>query len=393
MRFPPITESLKVSLEHLRPLVDEYLTLERLRRYVETLSNEPAPSTSASALRAPLLRRLLQEDGAMNKEIKFFENFENTGNTVLLTGSKARKPLWYFTHLDTLCYLVQPEQEGRYPLVPFGYHLIEDGVRAARVYRFDLKQRRYKVVTEGELVSEGSEPFFHNQSAAVPLVPGDRISLVTPYREDAETGTFTGHIDNAGAVAALAAAAPLLAQFQVEAMLAFPDEEEGPRGSGNQMMGRGGSRIVNLLPTPELAIVADVQQAGGEVVPNIPGQVRNNVRLGEGAVLTEFSSLTRGAVTPPHLYALARELAQALAESGVKIQTSNNAYTSRSDDVSVFLKTPNVLLLGFPGFNRHFDRGEPRANLYDLMNLSKAFVYFSTLRPLLQDVQARLFES
>jgi hypothetical protein len=70
-----------------------------------------------------------------------------------------------------------------------------------------------------------------------------------------------------------------------------------------------------------------------------------------------------------------------MRDLGVKIQESNNAYSSRSDDVSVMLKTPNILLLGFPGFNRHFDRGEPRAHLDDVVDLAKAVVYMSALRP------------
>jgi hypothetical protein len=87
----------------------------------------------------------------------------------------------------------------------------------------------------------------------------------------------------------------------VEALIAFPDEEEGPPGSGNQMIGRGSTRILNLLPVPELVVVSDVQQTGGDVA-----------KLGEGAILSEFSSLARGAVTPPHLYALAAEFVAAL---------------------------------------------------------------------------------
>jgi hypothetical protein len=59
---------------------------------------------------------------------------------------------------------------------------------------------------------------------------------------------------------------------------------------------------------------------------------------------------------------------------------------SRSDDVSVMLKTPNILLLGFPGFNRHFDPGEPTANIYDLVNLAKSMVYFAALRTQLQRI-------
>lgn len=82
-----------------------------------------------------------------------------------------------------------------------------------------------------------------------------------------------------------------------------------------------------------------------------------------------------------------------LAPFGVRIQESNNAYSSRSDDVSVLLKTPNILLLGFPGFNRHFDLGEPRANLHDVVNLSKALVYFPAIRPLYQEVRSRLLRS
>ena len=148
-------------------------------------------------------------------------------------------------------------------------------------------------------------------------------------------------------------------------------------------MGRGGSRIVGPLAPPDLAIVADVQQAGGGAAPATPAETPNSTRLGQGAVLSEFSSLARGAVTPPPLYELARYWAERLVEIGVKVQESNNSYTSRSDDVSVLLKTPNILLLGFPGFDRHFDNAEPSANLFDIVDLAKALVYASALRPAL----------
>ena len=49
--------------------------------------------------------------------------------------------------------------------------------------------------------------------------------------------------------------------------------------------------------------------------PNTPGG-GDGAKLGEGALLSEFSSLTRGAVTPPHLYALAVEFVAALQEIG-----------------------------------------------------------------------------
>lgn len=373
--------TLAAALAHLQPLVDAHITPERIRRYLKALSEVPAPSTAASALRSPILRTLLSADGVLHgHSLHFDDNFGRTANTVILTGSaQPEKPLWYFAHLDTVSYLVQSKQDERYPLVPFGYHMINNGARSAQVYRFDLERGEYFVVAVGRLVSENSKPYFQSDST-VELQPGDRVVFTQSYAEDSETGDITAHTDNAGAVAALAVAAPVMARAGVEALLAFPDEEEGPQGSGNQIIGRGGTRLVNLLPPPELAIVSDVQQGGGESA-DTRGGPENTTRLGQGAVLAEFSSLGRGAVTPPHLYALARYLLHTLGDLGVQVQESNNAYTSRSDDVSVTLKTPHVLLLGFPGFNRHFDLAEPKANLYDLVDLSKALVYFSALQP------------
>jgi putative aminopeptidase FrvX len=374
----------------LRPLVDSHITVERIRRYVASISSVASPSTAASLLRGPILRELLQETKALeNDNLHFHLNYEKTGNSIILTGAKnIRKKLWYIAHLDTVSYLVQPKQQSRYPLVPFCHHMIQNGKRSAVAYRFIPSNSRYEIVARGCLESEDSHPFFRPEKEDLNLKPGDRIVFSSSYQEDRLTGNFTGHIDNAGGVAALLAAAPVLAAAKVEALLAFPDEEEGPPGSGNQMIGRGSARILNLLPVPELVVVSDVQQTG-DSPPYAPGDASDGAKLGKGAVLSEFSSLSRGAVTPPHLYALAVEFVAALQEIGVKVQISNNSYTSRSDDVSVMLKTPNVLLLGFPGFNRHFDLGEPTANIYDLVNLAKAIVYFAALRSQLRQIWKR----
>jgi hypothetical protein len=59
------------------------------------------------------------------------------------------------------------------------------------------------------------------------------------------TGNFTAHIDNAEGVAALLVSCrPVLAAAKVEALLAFPGEEEEPLGAGNQMIGRGSTKIL-----------------------------------------------------------------------------------------------------------------------------------------------------
>lgn len=369
----------------IRPMVDAHVTRERLERYLVALAEQPAPSTAATALRGPVLHRLLAADGAFDDgRLGFAPNFQNSASTVLLTGTgTTARPLWYVAHLDTISYLVLPYDGGRHPLVPFCYHLTTDGSRAAVAYRYDLRAATHRIVAQGQLVSVDGLPSFRADDPAIRLGAGDRVVPVARCRPRPD-GHWTGHFDNAGGVAALAVAAPVLARAGIPALLAFPDEEEGPHGAGSQVMGRGGARIIDRLPAPDLAIVVDMQQAGGDrdddAAPMLP---ENTTRLGQGAVLSEFSSLARGAVTPQPLYALARHLTELLAPLGVAIQESNNAYTSRSDDVSVLLKTPNILLLGFPGFDRHFDKGPPRADPADLVDLAKALVYAALLRPVL----------
>ncbi|MBV9750289.1 MAG: hypothetical protein JO157_15910 [Acetobacteraceae bacterium] len=387
-------DDLQRALDAMEPEVERHITRERVRRYLAALVDAPAPSTAARAMRLPVLRRLLREDGVLGDGTLHLEaDYGRSGSPVLLTGAPAPvKPLWYFAHLDTISYLIQPEQGGRHALVPFCYHLFQDGVRPARAYRYDLAANAYVIIADGELESVADTPFFRPRCGAPPLRPGDRVVPFAPYEEDPDTGVFTGHMDNGGGVAALAVAAPVLARLGVEAMLAFPDEEEGPPGAGSQVMGRGSSRIVSLLPAPDLAIVADVQQAGGGSDADTHGGVENSTRLGAGAVLAEFSSLARGAVTPPDLLALAYHVSAQLKARGVRIQESNNAYNSRSDDVSVLLKTPDILLLGFPGFNRHFDLGPPRAHLDDVMHLAKALSYMSVVRPWLVERRLALLE-
>ena len=384
--------SLEAALGALRPRVDRHVTSERVRRYLSALVDTPAPSTAAGAMRVPVLNRLLAADGAFDSgRLRLDPDFGGVGSPVIFTGGEgSEKAFWAFAHLDTISYLVQPDQGGRVPLVPYCVHLMHDGECPANAYRYDYELNCYRVVAEGRIESSAGSPFFRSARRDVQLRPGDRVAPFSSFNDIEQGGLFTGLMDNAGGVAALAVAAPVLAEAGVEAMLAFPDEEEGPVGAGNQTMCRGSSRIVSLLPPPKLAIVADVQQGGGDPDADTRGGVENATRLGAGAVLSEFSSLARGAVTPFGLYGLARRMADVIAGFGVRVQESNNAYSSRSDDVSVMLKTPNLLLLGYPGFNRHFDRGLPRAHLEDVTNLAKAVVYASVLGEMFEQRRAAM---
>lgn len=376
-------QDLGARIDNLRPMVDQHITRDRIARYLKAIADTPAPSTTASAMRAPVLRELLDGDGALGGRLNLDANYANTGSTVLLAGASAQaKPLWYFAHLDTISYLVSSSGDARHPLVPFCYHLTREGRRDALCYRYDLLGG-YRAVADGFLESDAGNPYFRPADSSFLPERGDRVVPVTPCAIGPD-GHMTGHFDNAGGVAALAVAAPVLAEVGVDAMLAFPDEEEGPSGAGNQIMGRGGSRIIDRLAAPDLAVVVDMQQSG-EGSPT-EGAQANGVQLGQGAVLSEFSSLGRGAVTPPHLLSLSRRLVSLISERGVKVQEPLSSYTSRSDDVSVMLKTPNILLLGFPGVDRHFDTDLPRANLDDIVNLSKAIVYTALLRPLVRSM-------
>lgn len=358
----------------LGELARSHVTRERVERYLRALCGTAAPSSAASLCRSPVLARLWAEDRAFEGADALFDpDLSGTGNAALLTGrGGAVPPLWFVAHLDTISYLVRPLERGRYPLVPYCYHLTEDGERPAEALRFDPSQGRMTAIARGRLVSERGEALFA-PSGGEALRPGDRVVPVAPF-EVADDGTVTGHIDNAGGVAALAVAAPVLARAGIPALFAFPDEEEGPGAAGNQSMGRGMSRLTALLDPPDLAVIVDVQQAASpDLPPGTPG------RLGAGAVLSEFSSLGRGSVTPPPLYRAARGFFDRLAEDGVKVGEPNNSYTSRSDDVSVMLRTQSILLMGFPGRDRHFDRAFPTAHLDDVVALARAIVQVSAL--------------
>lgn len=368
--------------DDIRTAVDAHVTSDRMLRYLKALSDTPAPSGAASLMRTPILRSLLSEDGALGGRLTLTADYRGTGAAALSAGSGAESGLWYIAHLDTISYLVHPLRSDRYPLVPYCYHLTERGERPAQALRYDLARGAFRVVSEGSLVSDGDGPSFRPDGSER-LRPGDRVVPVAPF-EIGAGGLLTGHFDNAGGVAALALAAPVLTEIECDAFLPMPDEEEGPAATGNQSIGRGSGRLVAAAPAPRLSVVVDMQQtaAEGNRGPDGAGMP------GAGAVLSEFSSLARGAVTPPPLYSAVREFTQNLGARGATVKETSNLYTSRSDDVSVMLRNPDIVLLGFPGADRHFDSAYPTAHLDDLVSLSRALVYISALAAELEEAEA-----
>jgi hypothetical protein len=43
------------------------------------------------------------------------------------------------------------------------------------------------------------------------------------------------------------------------------------------------------------------------------------------------------------------------------------------------LQSNRLVVLGYPGINRHFDQGLPTVNLHDLVNLARALVVIGTM--------------
>ncbi len=359
---------------------EHYFQKSRLLEYSRRIMNTPAPSGTATWTRGLKLRELLANDGLLDiPGLDFYQNYQNTNNTIIMTGQNEEpKPLWYIAHLDTISYLVTPSEDNSYPLKPYCYHLLE-GERevGAGILRFNLEEKVYETVGKGTIVNnEKGDPQLKVKSG-FEAKPGDRVYIDSDSKYDENKDIIKGDLDNAASVVALAIAAPVLAELNIDAILAFPDEEEGPAGKGNQTFARGSRRLIDLFPAPQMSIVADLQENHG-------GTDLNSTGIGEGALLAESSSSGRGAVLPPHIYRVAELIGDKIASYGIDIQKSNGRYTSRSDDVSLFMKTPRILLMGVLGKNRHYDRGKPIASLADIAHLARAFIYYSIMPKVLE---------
>ena len=237
--------SLEAALSALRPLVDRHVTRERVRRYLSALVDTPAPSTAAGAMRVPVLKRLLADGRRLRRRAPSsrsgFRRRRQPGHLRPAVPS-VEKPFWYFAHLDTISYLVQPAQGGRTPLVPFACISCATANAPRTPTAMTSNRTAIVVVAEGRLESvDWRRPSFDRRGATSSFCPAIASRRSRPFATSEQGGLFTGLMDNAGGVAALAVAAPVLAEAGVEALLAFPDEEEGPVGAGNQTMCRGSS--------------------------------------------------------------------------------------------------------------------------------------------------------
>jgi hypothetical protein len=270
-------------------------------------------------------------------------------------------------HLDEISYLLREQvRAGVWRVVPYCYHLAEKPA-PARVVRFD-STGAFHVLCEAELRERDGGHFLHHP-AEVELGPADRVVLASPVACDAESGLVTGSLDNAAGVAAALAAADVLAGLGIPFSCYLTDEEEGPAGSSSQTISRGAMRLLRSRPPAPLTVAVDIHGLATADLAAVDFH-----RRPWGASLAEYSSGGRGSVAPPWLYHSIRELFAPLAAEGIPVRANVGGYVPRSDDVVAMTYSSRVIILGYPGVNRHFDRGLPTANIHDLVSLARALV-------------------
>ena len=348
--------------------LDRAVTLERAAQWFVRIADTYAPSQAARFTRGRVMREILKESGAA-RDMVFHDNLWQTGSVALELGGQPAKPFWLLAHLDITSYALDVHVGGRYRLFPLCYHMSRSGRHAAVALAFAPGGVAGQVIATGEIVTEddGAKVFFETSVTSLPK--GTRIVYHHSTQIDWNRHIVYGNIDNAFGATALLLAAAAIAPYRPDALFAFPDEEEGQTGGGNQAFCKGSARLFHRCPHecfPTAVLVCDVHES--KDMADGPG-ARFAVP-GQGATYCELSSRGRGGVTPPPLVNFHHEFAHFLADHGIKLQENRDGYISRSDSVSAMLFLQNIALIGYLGAHRHFD-ATPEANLTDLVHLAK----------------------
>jgi len=327
---------------------------EVLWAILQPVADTHAPSQTVTYTRAAVIADLLRQHASGS--YRFTKNYRRTGNGLLQLGASPPR-LIFSAHADEFSYLIGAgNKNDGYPLQPFCSDRTTIDYQAVAL-RYNIASDRLEPVARGLLkrIGADSSPVFFPAEGRVS--PGDRIVYHHPLQKEGDT--LYGSLDNAGSVAAclLAALALLKLAPDTPVAFAFTDEEEGPPAL-NASFGRGARRLARQPELPPLVV-------------NVDGHnISDWCQLSKGASFAQASSGARGAVTPPRLYVTFQALAADMAKAGILLQ-ENMGYVSRSDDVAWMEVTPNILLLGFPLDNPHFNQAPPSASLEDLLHLAQ----------------------
>lgn len=346
---------------------DEHLAVDRLIEVLRGIADTPAPSGASSLTRGAVVQRWFDKELA-GLGATLTRDHRQSGCDVLRYGDGGLRML---AHLDEVSYLVDGTRSGTasWKVAAYCYHLAEDAA-PARVVRFGA-DGSWAVTGHGHIVSQDGSLIFE-ATTEVDLQPGDRVCLTSDLAHDPETGLVTGSLDNAAGVSAAMIAALVLAHSGIPFELVMTDEEEGPSGASSQTISRGAMRYFAHAKQAPLNVAIDIHG-----VPLSDREAVQGHRVPWGASLAEFSSHGRGSVAPPQLYAAA--LRHLTGDStGLRVRQNVGGYVPRSDDVVAMTRSNRVLVLGYPGLNRHFDHGLPTVNVHDLVELARALVALAT---------------
>lgn len=344
-------------------LCDELVTERRMVDVLRGVADTPAPSGASSLTRGEVVHDWFLEE-LLGHGVTLSRDHRRSGCDVLRLGNGGLRML---AHLDEVSYLVDGTRSGPglWRVAPYCYHLAEDAA-PARVVRFS-PEGSWTVTGHGRVISKDASLHFE-AADDMDLQPGDRVCLTSALNHDSSTGLVTGSLDNAAGASAALLAAAVLARLQIPFELVLTDEEEGPSGASSQTISRGAMRYFAEAEDAPLNVAIDIHGVPLSDLDEVRGH-----QVPWGASLAEFSSHGRGSVAPPHLYAAAlRLLRQSPAARSVR--QNIGGYVPRSDDVVAMTRSNRVLVLGYPGLNRHFDRGLPTANVHDLIELTRALV-------------------
>ena len=344
--------------------IKDGVTPEALLGLLRRIADTPAPSGASSLSRGAVVQSWCESLDLLSRGATLRRDAFDSGCDVLSGGADG---LAILAHLDEVSYLLRERLgPGLWRVAPYCYHLAESDV-PARVVRFSA-DGTWHVRCEARVFIRDTQHLVSHPSE-VELSPGDRVVLASPLTHDEATGRVTGSLDNAAGVAAVLMANEVMLRCGIPFVTYLTDEEEGPSGASSQTISRGAARVLRRAEPAPLTVAVDIHGLS-------PAELErsDSHRRPWGASIAEYSSSGRGSVARPDVYAALMASLAPLAARGINVRPNLGGYVPRSDDVVAMLHSNRVLVLGYPGENRHFDRGLPTVNLSDLVALAGALV-------------------
>lgn len=364
--------SLAAVLAERPSLIDEInsrVTPEALLTVLRSIADTPAPSGASSLTRGEVVQSWFESTRLEAAGATLQRDAFDSGCDILTSETGGISIL---AHLDEVSYLLrEPVEPGLWRVAPYCYHLAEKPA-PARIVRF-APDGTWRLLCDAQISLKDG----HHLVAFpvdVELKPGDRVVLASPLAHDENTGRVTGSLDNAAGVAAALLASEAMLGCGIPFSTYLTDEEEGPSGAASQTISRGAARLLRRRAPAALTVAVDIHGLGKADLER-----NQNYRLPWGASLAEYSSGGKGSVARPDIYASLMQALEPLASRGVRVRANIGGHVPRSDDVVAMLHSNRVVILGYPGENRHFDRGLPAVNLQDLVDLARALVVVGAL--------------